>query len=77
MPPRFADALLRNLWRWLGCPDSALHSPALRQAVQGLMRKMLAQLVASFKKLGARVIAADVGSVTIATGKRNLTAAVG
>ena len=41
------------------------------------MRKMLAQLVASFKKLGARVVAADVGSVTIATGKRNLIAAVG
>ncbi len=73
----FADELLRNLWRWLGSPDSALQSPALRQAVRGLMKKMLAQLVATLKKLGARVIAADASSVTLATGKRNLTAAVG
>ncbi len=74
---RLADALLLNLWRWLSNPDSALHSPALRQTVRGLMKKMLAQLLATLKKLGARVIAADSGCITLATGKRNLTAAVG
>jgi len=39
-----ADQLLTNLWRWLCSPASALASPALHQAVAGLMRKCLAQV---------------------------------
>lgn len=46
-------------------------------AVQGLMRKMLLQLVAEIRKLGATVVAADFSTIIIATGKHNLTAAVG
>lgn len=42
-----------------------------------LMRKTLAQLVADLRRLGATVVAADASSVILATGKRNLTAAVG
>ena len=42
-----------------------------------LMRKMLLQLVAEIRKLGATVVAADFSSIIIATGKHNLTAAVG
>ena len=49
----------------------------MQGAVQGLMRKMLLQLVAEMRKLGAIVVAADFSSVIIATGKHNLTAAVG
>ena len=74
---RCADELLKNLWRWLCSPASALGSPALQQAVAGLMHKCLAQLVADMGRLGARVVAADSTSVIIATGKRNLSAAIG
>ena len=73
----YADALLRNLWRWLCSPSAALTSPALRQSVGGLMRKALAHLVAEMRKLGATIVAADMTSIILATGKRNLTAAVG
>ena len=41
------------------------------------MRKTLAQLVADLRRLGATVVAADASSLILATGKRNLTAAVG
>lgn len=73
----YADALLRNLWRWLCSPNAVLTSPALRQSVAGLMRKVLAHLVAEMRKLGATIVAADMTSIILATGKRNLTAAVG
>ncbi|KAK9824549.1 hypothetical protein WJX72_011249 [[Myrmecia] bisecta] len=73
----YADTLLRNLWRWLCSPAAGLSSPALQRTVVGLMRKVLAQLVADMRKLGAVVVAADTSSIILATGKRNLTAAVG
>ena len=41
------------------------------------MRKALAHLVAEMRKLGATIVAADMTSIILATGKRNLTAAVG
>jgi DNA polymerase epsilon subunit 1 len=74
---RFSDALLTNLWRWLCSPAAALACAGLQRTVTGLMRKTLAQLVADLKRLGARVVAADAHSVILATGKSNLTAAVG
>ena len=74
---RHADALLQNVWRWLSAGDSALHDPGLKAAVGQLQRKVLAQLVADMRRLGARVIAADASSILLATGKRNITAAIG
>ncbi len=74
---RFSDALLTNLWRWLCSPAAALACSGLQRTVTGLMRKTLAQLVADLKRLGARVVAADAHSLILATGKHNLTAAVG
>ena len=73
----YADTLLRNLWRWLCSPNAALSSAGLRQSVASLMQKVLAHLVAEMRKLGATVVAADMTSIILATGKRNLTAAVG
>lgn len=74
---RFSDALLNNLWRWLCSPAAALACAGLQGTVTTLMRKTLAQLVADLRRLGATVVAADVSSLILATGKRNLTAAVG
>ena len=58
-----ADQLLTNLWRWLCSPASALASPALHQAVAGLMRKCLAQvgiLISSARGEGA--VEGDIGA---------------
>ncbi|KAK9798895.1 hypothetical protein WJX73_003389 [Symbiochloris irregularis] len=75
----YADALLQNVWRWLCAkpPQASLSDPGLKAAVQQLQRKTLAQLVAEMRRLGATVVAADTTSVILATGKRNLTAAIG
>ena len=59
--------MLRPVCVWCGAQGT----------VQGLMRKMLLQLVAEIRKLGATVVAADFSTIIIATGKHNLTAAVG
>jgi hypothetical protein len=36
--------MLRNLYRWLCNPGSALHDPALQRAVTSLMGKLFAQV---------------------------------
>ncbi|PRW20477.1 DNA polymerase epsilon catalytic subunit A [Chlorella sorokiniana] len=72
-----ADALLRNLYRWVCSPAARLYDPALKQLVQGLMQKLLLQLIAELQRLGATVVHADGSSLILCTGKRNLTAAVG
>ncbi len=41
------------------------------------MHKMLLQMVAEMRRLGATVVAADFSSVILATGKHSLSAAVG
>ncbi|KAK9830879.1 hypothetical protein WJX81_001263 [Elliptochloris bilobata] len=74
---RLADEVLRNMWRWLCSPAAALATPPLQRHVARLMRKLLAQLVADLRRLGAQVVCADAAGLTLATGKRNLTAAVG
>lgn len=74
---RYADELLKNLWRWLCSPSSALASPILQKTVASLMRKCLAQLVADLKTLGATVVSADSSVIILATGKQTMSAAVG
>lgn len=74
---RCADAMLRNLYRWLAAGQSALASPPLLGAVRSAMRKVVLQLVAEAGKLGAIVVAADFSSIIIATGKHDLASAVG
>ena len=51
---RHADALLRNMWRWLCSPGAAMACAPLQRHVAGLMRKLLAQLVGDLRRLGAQ-----------------------
>ncbi len=53
-PRRHADALLRNMWRWLCSPGAALSSAPLQRHVAALMRKLLAHLVGDLRRLGAQ-----------------------
>eukprot|EP00873_Tetraselmis_striata_P038899 jgi/Tetstr1/459163/TSEL_004609.t1 len=73
---RYADLLLSNIQRWLSTPSSLAYDPALQKALHDTMQKCFLQLVAEMRRLGATVVAADFGSVTICTGKHNLSAAV-
>ena len=45
-----ADHLLQHLYRWLSSPSSQLHHPTLHRAVNGLMGKLFAQLVAELRR---------------------------
>lgn len=58
-------------------PLSSSPGRAVMQMVQGLMQKLLLQLIAELQKLGATVVHADCSTLILCTGKRNLTAAVG
>ncbi|GFH23251.1 DNA polymerase epsilon catalytic subunit, partial [Haematococcus lacustris] len=71
-----ADNLLQSLYRWLSNPGSHLYDPALQRAVQGLMAKLFAQLVSEMRKLGAVIVSANFNTIRVATGKRNVAAAV-
>lgn len=41
------------------------------------MQKLLLQLIAELRRLGATVVHADPSAIILSTGKRNLAAAVG
>ena len=72
-----ADTLLRNMYRWICSTASKLHDPTLQRFVQSLMKKLLVQLVSELGRLGAQVVHADSCSLVLATGKRNVSAALG
>jgi hypothetical protein len=67
-----ADMLLRHFYRWLRSPSSKLYDGALHRFVHALMKKILAQLLARFRKLGSVVIYANQNKVIIATGKPSI-----
>jgi DNA polymerase epsilon subunit 1 len=72
-----ADNLLKQLYHWVSNPGSAVHHPALHNALLDLMRRLFVVLVEEMKRLGATVVAANFNTVLIYTGRRNLTAAGG
>lgn len=67
----YADRLLTQLYRWLSSPASRFRDPLLLRLVRVVMRKLFRLLLAELHKLGAKVVYADFGSITIATGKRD------
>ncbi|KAI3783594.1 hypothetical protein L1987_42678 [Smallanthus sonchifolius] len=71
----FADELLQHLYRWICSPRSKLHDPALLRMLHKVMQKVLALLLAEFRKLGATVIFANYSKVIFDTGKPDLFAA--
>ena len=50
LPPRIADHLLQHLYRWVSSPASQLHHASLHRAVNTLMAKLFAQLVAELRR---------------------------
>ena len=67
-----ANELLMNLHRWISSPTtSALYDPVLLSFVNDLAQKMFALLIAEMKHLGAEIVSADFGHITLCTGKRD------
>lgn len=67
-----ADMLLRHFYRWLRSPSSKLYDGALHRFIHQLMKKILAQLLARFRKLGSTVVFANQSKLILATNKSSI-----
>jgi DNA polymerase epsilon subunit 1 len=65
-----------TLLRWLLSPLSNLYDPCLYGLVQGMMKKVFMQLVAEFRRLGAKVVFANFRRIIIATSKESMDGAI-
>ncbi|KAF6026125.1 POLE [Bugula neritina] len=60
---------IEHFHRWLLDPSALLYDPALKKLVHTITRKVFAQLLNEFKRLGAVVIYADLRRIVINTKK--------
>ena len=72
----FADYQIIHFYRWLRSPNAYLYDPALRKTLLNLMKKLFAQLVSEFRRLGATVVYADFNRIILCTKKRSLKDAI-
>lgn len=73
---KFADMMLQNVFRWLTSSSAKLYDPALYALVQGLMRKVFAQLVGEFRRLGSQLVFGSFEKLVVVTSKPVLEDAV-
>ncbi|KAI9016029.1 putative POL2-DNA polymerase epsilon, calytic subunit A [Hyaloraphidium curvatum] len=73
---KFADMMLQNVFRWLTSSSAKLYDPALYALVQGLMRKVFAQLIGEFKRLGSQIVFGSFEKLVVVTSKPALEDAV-
>ncbi|CAO3621731.1 unnamed protein product [Mucor hiemalis] len=72
----FGEHMIDSLHRWLLSPKSAMHDPSLYGLVHGMMKKVFMQLVAEFKRLGAKIIFANFHKIVFTTSKETLDSAL-
>ncbi|KAL1924531.1 uncharacterized protein VTP21DRAFT_4185 [Calcarisporiella thermophila] len=72
---RYSAMLLAHLQRWLTSTSANMRDPALYSLVHGLMKKVFVQLVAEFKRLGARAVYANFNRLIFATTKPTVESA--
>lgn len=64
-----ASLLADNFWRWACSTRSALFEPALQRFLQRLMRKMMLQLLAEFRRLGVQIVYASYTRLILLTNR--------
>lgn len=57
---------------WLRSPKTLLYEPTLLKILQNLMKKLLLQLIAEFKRLGCFVIFANFNKIVICTKRKSV-----
>jgi DNA polymerase epsilon subunit 1 len=65
--------LLKNFYRWISSPSSKMYDPSLYGYLHGLMKKLLMQLLAEFKRLGSKIVFANFNKIIIVTTKTSQT----
>lgn len=72
----FSDFQIVHFYRWVRSSSALLYDPALRRALNNLMRKLFLQIIAEFKRLGANVIHADFNRIILNTNKKSIVDAI-
>uniref|UniRef100_A0A182VPQ9 DNA polymerase epsilon catalytic subunit n=1 Tax=Anopheles minimus TaxID=112268 RepID=A0A182VPQ9_9DIPT len=72
----FSDFQIIHFYRWVRSSRALLYDPALRRALNTLMRKLFLQIVAEFRRMKAEIIYADFNRIVIDTGKRTVADAI-
>ncbi|PRP86874.1 hypothetical protein PROFUN_03622 [Planoprotostelium fungivorum] len=70
-----AEILLAHCYRWLSTPDSHFYDPFMHRLVHNMIDKVSKQLVAEFRRMGAKVVHATSSRLIIATNKHTLEGA--
>ncbi|KAI8093391.1 uncharacterized protein BX664DRAFT_278331 [Halteromyces radiatus] len=65
-----------TLLRWLLSPSSNMYDPCLHGLVHSMMKKVFMQLVAEFRRLGAKIVFANFRRIIIATAKESMEGAI-
>uniref|UniRef100_A0A336MSN0 DNA polymerase epsilon catalytic subunit n=1 Tax=Culicoides sonorensis TaxID=179676 RepID=A0A336MSN0_CULSO len=68
----YSDYQIVHFYRWVRSSRAFLYDPALRRALNTLMRKLFLQIVAEFQRLGAEIVYADFTKIIINTGKKTI-----
>lgn len=72
----YSDYQIVHFYRWVRSSRAYLYDPALRRALNTLMRKLFLQIIAEFQRLGAEIIYADFTKVIINSGKKSVVDAI-
>lgn len=73
----FSDFQIVHFYRWVRSSNALLYDPALRRALNNLMRKMFLQIIAEFQRLGAEIVFADFNRIIVNTNKKTVVDAIG
>ncbi|XP_058812219.1 DNA polymerase epsilon catalytic subunit 1 [Topomyia yanbarensis] len=72
----FSDFQIIHFYRWVRSTKALLYDPALRRALNTLMRKLFLQIIAEFQRLKAEIVYADFTRIVINTGKKAVIDAI-
>lgn len=73
----FSDFQIVHFYRWVRSSNALLYDPALRRALNNLMRKLFLQIIAEFQRLGAEIVFADFNRIIVNTNKKTVVDAIG
>lgn len=73
----FADFQIIHFYRWVRSSRALLYDPAIRRALNTLMRKLFLQMISEFQRMKAEIIYADFNRIVINTGKKTISDAIG
>ncbi|XP_065073055.1 DNA polymerase epsilon catalytic subunit 1 [Ochlerotatus camptorhynchus] len=72
----YSDFQIIHFYRWVRSSKALLYDPALRRALNTLMRKLFLQIISEFQRLKAEIIYADFNRIVINTGKKTVSDAI-